>query len=155
MCNSLLIFTLYLQKQNKWYPPNVLLAHNNITISLLAHNDITISYYVHENSLRLKSSVASKWTSKHLWGCHFYASPSSGDAYSDRQLTKILSFDLKYLYVDLFPYEDSETLSISPYPDKKNNYSFINVSLTEVIDTSMERSARELQHGNPKIWISF
>ena len=29
---------------------------------------------------------------------------------------------------------------------------FVNISLTLVIDTSMERSSREMQHGNPKIW---
>ena len=36
--------------------------------NLLAHNNITISYYVEVNSLRLKSSVTSKWASKHHWG---------------------------------------------------------------------------------------
>ena len=34
-----------------------------------------------------------------------------------------------------------------------NNLSFINISPTLVIDTSMERSSRVLQHGNPKIWF--
>ena len=34
--------------------------------NLLAHNNITMSYYGQVNSLRLKSSVASKWASKHL-----------------------------------------------------------------------------------------
>ena len=34
--------------------------------NLLAHNNMTISYYGQINSLWLKSSVASKWTSKHL-----------------------------------------------------------------------------------------
>ena len=40
--------------------------------NLLAHNNITISYYVQVNSLRLKSSVASKWASKHLWEYHLF-----------------------------------------------------------------------------------
>ena len=31
--------------------------------NLIAHNNITISYFVQVNSLRLKSSVASKWAS--------------------------------------------------------------------------------------------
>ena len=39
--------------------------------------------------------------------------------------------------------------------EKKNHPSFVNISLTLVIDTSMERSSRVLQHGNPKIWFSF
>ena len=34
-----------------------------------------------------------------------------------------------------------------------NHLSFVNISPTLVIDTSMERSSRVLQHGNQKIWI--
>ena len=36
-----------------------------------------------------------------------------------------------------------------------NHHSFVNISSTLVIDTSMERSSRVLHHGNPKIWIFF
>ena len=36
-----------------------------------------------------------------------------------------------------------------------NNLSFVNISPTLVIDTSIERSSRVLQYGNPKIWIFF
>ena len=35
------------------------------------------------------------------------------------------------------------------------HHSFVNISPTLVIDTSMERSSRVLQHGNPKIWFFF
>ena len=67
----------------------------------------------------------------------------------------------------MFPCEDSKTvsvrpsvhlsvrLSICPYPEKRNHPSFVNISPTLVIDTSMERSSRVLHHGNPKIWIFF
>ena len=34
-----------------------------------------------------------------------------------------------------------------------NHLIYVNISLTLVIDTSMERSSQVLQHGNPKIWI--
>ena len=34
-----------------------------------------------------------------------------------------------------------------------NCISFVNISPTLIINTSMERSSRVLQHGNPKIWI--
>ena len=34
-----------------------------------------------------------------------------------------------------------------------NHLSFVNISPTLVIDTSMERSSRVLQHGNPNIYI--
>ena len=46
-------------------------------------------------------------------------------------------------------------MSVCPYPEKKNHPSFVNISPTIVNDTSMERSSRVLQHGNPKIWFSF
>ena len=36
-----------------------------------------------------------------------------------------------------------------------NHLSFVNISPTLVIDTSMERSSRVLQHGNQKIWFFF
>ena len=49
-------------------PQRCLLAHFEAThdfsriANLLVHNNISISYYAQVNSLRLKSSVASKWT---------------------------------------------------------------------------------------------
>ena len=52
--------------------------------------------------------------------------PLSGDAYSDLQLTT--------------NFEDSEIASVCPY---------LEICPTLVIDTSMERSSRVLQHGNP------
>ena len=36
-----------------------------------------------------------------------------------------------------------------------NHHSFVNISPTLVIDTSMERSSRVLHNGNPKIWFFF
>ena len=39
---------------------------------ILAHN-ITIRYYVQVNSMRIKSNLASKWASKHLWGTIYFA----------------------------------------------------------------------------------
>ena len=54
-----------------------LLAHFEATLylaapNLLAHNNITINY-VQVNSLPLKSSVASEWASKHVWGTIYFA----------------------------------------------------------------------------------
>ena len=45
--------------------------------------------------------------------------------------------------------------SVCPHPEKRNHLSFVNISPTLVIDTSMERSSRVLHHGNPKIWFFF
>ena len=55
----------------------------------------------------------------------------------------------------MFPCEDSKTVSVCPYPEKRNHLSFVNISPTLVIDTSIERSSRVLQHENLKIWILF
>ena len=59
----------------------------------------------------------------------------------------------------MFPYEDSKTVSVCPsvcpHPEKRYNHSFVNISPTLVIDTSMERSSRVLHLGNPKIWFFF
>ena len=86
-----------------------------------------------------------------------YASPSSGEAYRDRQLTTKFEFWLlswNFLCADMFPYEDSKTMSVCLYPEKRNHADFVNISLTLVNDTSsMERSLWVLQHGNQKIWI--
>ena len=70
---------------------------------------------------------------------------------------------------DMFPYEDSKTVSVCPSvclsvrlsvcpsvrTPKQNHHSFVNISPTLVIDTWMERSSRVLQHGNPKICLLF
>ena len=48
-----------------------------------------------------------------------------------------------------------QTVSVYPYPEKRNHHSFINISPTLVIDTSMERSLQVLHHENTKIWFFF
>ena len=101
------------------------------------------------------------------WSTSSYASPSSGEAYRDRQLTTNFEFWVEIFCVPtcfhmriLKPCLSvrlsvclSVCLSICPYPEKRNHHSFVNISPTLVIDTSMERSSRVLQHGNIKIWF--
>ena len=110
-----------------------------------------------------------------------YASPSSGEAYKDRQLTTNFEFWVEIFCVPTCFHMRipkpclsvclsvcpsvclsvcpsvclSVCLSICPYPEKRNHHSFVNISPTLVIDTSMERSSRVLHHGNPKIWLFF
>ena len=48
-----------------------------------------------------------------------------------------------------------EKKSVCPYPEKKNHLSFVNISPTLVIDTSMERSSWFLYHEEPKTWFSL
>ena len=55
----------------------------------------------------------------------------------------------------MFPNEDSKTVSVCPYPEKRNHHGLININPTLVIDTSMERSSRVLQHGNTKKFNFF
>ena len=40
-----------------------------------------------------------------------------------------------------------------PYPEKRNHHSFVDISPSLGIDTSMERSALVLKHGKPKNWF--
>ena len=88
---------------------------------------------------------------------HIYASPSSGEAYRDRQLTT--NFEV---WVEIFCVPTcfhvripkpclSVCPSVCPYPEKRNLHSFVNISPTLVIDASMERSSRVLQHGNQNL----
>ena len=86
-----------------------------------------------------------------------YASPSSGEAYRDRQLTPNFEFWVEIFCVPTCFHEriPKPCLSVCPYPEKRNHLSFVNISPTLVIDTSMERSSRVLQHGNQKIWFFF
>ena len=99
----------------------------------------------------------------------YYASPSSGEAYRDRQLTTTFEFWVEIFCVPTCFHVRipkpclsvrpsvclSVCLSICPYPEKRNRHSFVNISPTLVIDTSMERSSRVLHDANPKIWIFF
>ena len=56
-------------------------------------------------------------------------------------------------------YENSEfvsvCLSVHLFVCQRNHPSFVNISPTKVINTSVERSLRVLQHENPNIWFSF
>ena len=86
-----------------------------------------------------------------------YASPSSGEAYRNRRLTT--NFEL---WVEIFCVPTCFHMripkpcpSVCPYPEKRNRPAFANISPTLVIETSMERSSRILQHGNPKKLISL
>ena len=71
----------------------------------------------------------------------------------DSQLL-ILSFELKFFvcrHVSMRGFQNR----VCPYPEKRNHLSFVNISPTLVIDTSMERFSRVLHHGNPKIGFLF
>ena len=96
---------------------------------------------------------------------HFFKTllciPDLREAYRDRRLTT--NFEL---WVEIFCVPTcfhvripkpclSVRLSVCPHPEKRYHHSFVNISPTLVIDTSMERSSRVLHHGNPKIWFFF
>ena len=86
-----------------------------------------------------------------------YASPTSVEAYGDRRLTT--NFEL---WVEIFCVPTcfhvripKPCLSVCPHPEKRNHHSFVDISPILVIDASLERSSRVLQHVNPKIWFFF
>ena len=95
----------------------------------------------------------------------YYASPTSGEAYRNRRLTTNFELWVEIFCVPTYFHMripkpclsvcPSVCPSICPYPEKRNHPSFVNISPTLVNDTSMERSSRVLQHGNPKVWIFF
>ena len=63
-----------------------------------------------------------------------------------------MSFELKFFvcrHVSMWGFQNR----VCPHPEKRYHHSFVNISPTLVIDTSMERSSRVLHHGNPKIWF--
>ena len=77
-----------------------------------------------------------------------------------------MSFELKFFvcrHVSMWRFQNrvclsvrlSVCLSVCPHPEKRYHHSFVNISPTLVIDTSMERSSRVLHHGKPKIWFFF
>ena len=83
-----------------------------------------------------------------------YASPSSWKAYSDRRLTTNFELWVEIFvcrHVSIWGFQNRVCL----YHEKRNHPGFVNIRLTLVIGTSMERSSRELQHGTPKIWFLF
>ena len=91
------------------------------------------------------------------YSMHYYASPSSGEAYRDQQLTTNFELWIKIFCVPTcFQVRiPKPCLSVCPHPEKRNHHSFVNISPTLVIDTSMARSSRVLHHENPKIWFFF
>ena len=77
-----------------------------------------------------------------------------------------MSFELKFFvcrHVSMWGFQNRVCLSVyltvcpsvCPHPEKRNRHIFVNISPTLVIDASMERSSRILQHGNQKIWFFF
>ena len=73
-------------------------------------------------------------------------------------LLLILSWN--FLCADMFPFLGilqivSDCPSVCSYPENRNHLSFVNISPTLVIDTSMERSSQVLQHGNQMFFKKF
>ena len=55
----------------------------------------------------------------------------------------------------MWGFQNRVCLSVCPHPERRYHHSFVNISPTLVIDTSMETSSRVLHQGNPKIWFFF
>ena len=87
--------------------------------------DITVSTIMPDSSWNIDNTTSLKHKRKSLLshsshqfflkfnGICNYASPSSGDSYSNRQLTANFELWVEiFLVADMFPYEDSKTLSV-------------------------------------------
>ena len=72
----------------------------------------------------------------------------------DQQLTTNFELWVEILCADMFPYEDSKTPSVCPYPEKINHNSFVNNSPTLVIDTSMKGLHEYYNMETPKLDFS-
>ena len=104
--------------------------------------------YAHPLSLMTNEKICRNKTT-------YYASPTSVDAYNDRQLSNN-NWALSWNFCVLTCFHmriPKPCLSVCPHPEKRNHPRFVNIITTLVIDTSMERSSWVLHHGNPKIWI--
>ena len=70
---------MYRDQQNKCYPQKCLMSEK-LQLTPALCNEIfhrnnkknDLCYYWQLNSLKLKSSVASEWESKHLWRLHLF-----------------------------------------------------------------------------------
>ena len=100
-----------------------------------------------------------------ILACHAglvdYASPTSGEAYRDQRLTTNFELWVEIFCVlrhgnpIFFFFQKSSKFEFWLLTKSWNHLSFVNISPTLVIDTSIERSSRIVQHGNPKIWFFF
>ena len=83
-----------------------------------------------------------------------YQSFSNSPSFNGKVFTSTTAWKLINL---IFFFQKSSKLNFDlyfwPMPRSWNHLSFVNISPTLVIDTSMERSSRDLQHVNPKIWF--
>ena len=117
---------------------------------------IILSINIHVGlDMHLYDDIGDASSSLRGWGD---ASPSSGEAYRDRQITTnfeswVEIFCVPTCFRMRIPkpcLTDRQSVCPSVRTPKKNHHSFVNISPTLVIDTWMERSSRVLQHGNPK-----
>ena len=152
-CQQNLIATLIFFHKNMLFWVFMLLCIVTIFFSLfwvVSKLICLLSHAIHKHSFRSQYTISGNCM-------HFYASSTSGDAYRDRRLTT--NFEL---WVEIFCVPTcfhvriqkpclSVCPSVCPHPEKRYHQSFVNISPTFVIDTSMERFSRVLHHGNPKI----
>ena len=82
----------YNRQQNKCYPKGVRLSEKQLQHSVMKYNrsnKFYFCYYGKENSLRLKSIVASKLASKQLWGTIYFAGGDTWGKGYCKNVTKI------------------------------------------------------------------
>ena len=101
-----------------------------------------------------KSSKFEFWLSTNSWNHHSFVkiSPTLVIDISMERPSRVLHHGNPKIWIFL---QKSSKFEFWLSTKSWNHHSFVNISPTLVINTSMERSSRVLHHGNPKIWIFF
>ena len=113
------------------------------------------------NSFFKKSLKFEFWFLTKSWNHHNFVniSPTLVIDTSMERSSRVLHHGNRKMWKFFKKFEIDE-IEFCPYPEflyaeKRNRPGFVNTSPTLVIDTSMERFSRVLQHGNQKIWFFF
>ena len=101
-----------------------------------------------------KSSKFEFWLSTKRWNHHSFVniSPTLVIHTSKERPSRILHYGNPKIR---FFFQKSSKFEFWLSTKSWNHHSFVNISPTLVIDTSMERFSLVLHHGNPKIWFFF
>ena len=102
-----------------------------------------------------KRSKFEFWLSTNSWNHHSFVKISPTLVIIDTSMerpSRVLHYGNPKIW---FFFQKSSKFEFWLSTKSWNHLSFVNISPTLVIDTSMERSSRVLQHGNPKMWIFF
>ena len=155
-------FEFFFQKSLKFEFWLVLKSWNhlsfvNISPTLVNDTSIQRSSRVlhHGNLIFFKSLKFEFWLMTKRWNHLSFVNVTPTmviDTSMERSLRVLQHWNLKSWFFFSKKFEIDE-IEFCPYPEKRNRLGFVDICPTLVIDTSMERSLRVLQHWIPKSWF--